>query len=284
MLPIEPGRLRNPGRNEEHVGISPSEYLLRELRRRRKAAGLTQIELGKKTFCSDTVISGIETGTKPVTVEHLELVDTALETGGYFVTLWEEMVKDDAAPVWFREWIEIERAARALRWYEPAFVPGLLQTEAYARATLTGERLTADAADQLVRTRIDRQSILHGDLPPLFVAVLDESILYRSAYGNRPLMAEQLLHLETCAALPHVQIHIIPTAVGMHPGLAGAFILADLVDGSAAAHADNQLAARIVGSAVEVATLAGRWERLRGITLPVDQSLELIKKAAASWT
>lgn len=283
-MAVSSKRLWNPGRNGEPVGISPSEFLLRELRRRRKAAGLTQIELGKKCFCSDTVVSGIETGTKPVTLDYLKLVDTALETGGYFETLWTELVKDDAAPVWLREWIEIEREASALRWYEPAFVPGLLQTEAYARATLTGERLTPDEADQLVRARIDRQSILHRDLPPLFVAVLDESILYRSAYGNRPLMADQLLHLETYAGLPQVQIHIVPTAVGIHPGLAGAFILADAPDGSAAAHADNQLAARIVGTPGEVATLAGRWERLRGIALPVDQSLELIKKAAASWT
>lgn len=266
------------------MGISPSEFLLRELRRRRKAAGLTQIELGKRCFCSDTVVSGIETGAKPVTLEYLKLVDTALETDGYFETLWTELVKDDAAPVWFREWIEIERDAASLRWYEHSFVPGLLQTEAYARATLTGERLTADEADQLVRSRLDRQAILRRDLPPLLIAVLDESVLYRSAYGDRSLMADQLLHLETSAGLTQVQIHIIPSAVGMHPGLAGAFILADGSDGSAAAHADSQLAARIVGSPVEVATLAGRWERLRGIALPVDQSLELIKKAAASWT
>ena len=93
------------------MGISPSEYLLRELRRRRKAAGLTQIELGKLCFCSDTVVSGIETGTKPVTLDYLKLVDTALKTGGYFETLWTELVKDDAAPVWLREWIEIEREA-----------------------------------------------------------------------------------------------------------------------------------------------------------------------------
>ena len=122
VLGIEPSWPWNPGRKEENVGISPSEYLLRELRRRRKAAGLTQIELGKLCFCSDTVVSGIETGTKPVTLDYLKLVDTALKTGGYFETLWTELVKDDAAPVWLREWIEIEREASALRWYEPAFV------------------------------------------------------------------------------------------------------------------------------------------------------------------
>ena len=116
-MAIESNWLWKPGRNGERVGISPSEFLLRELRRRRKAAGMTQIELGKRCFCSDTVVSGIETGTKPVTLDYLKLVDTALETGGYFETLWTELVKDDAAPVWFREWIEIEREAAFLRWY-----------------------------------------------------------------------------------------------------------------------------------------------------------------------
>lgn len=284
VLPIEPGRLRNPGRNEEHVGISPSEYLLRELRRRRKAAGLTQIELGKRTFCSDTVISGIETGTKPVTVEHLELVDTALETGGYFETLWEEMVKDDAAPVWLREWIEIERAAASLLWFEPAWIPGLLQTEAYARATLAGESLTSEELDRLVASRIGRQAVLTQERPPLLVAVFDQAVIQRLAVQTNPLMTEQIDYLVTCAEMPNVQVHVVPGNVGMYPGFGGPFIIAETREGARVAHADSQLPAQITDKPTVIATLASRWERIRNYALPGDQSLDLIKKAATSWT
>ncbi|MEU4378030.1 helix-turn-helix domain-containing protein [Micromonospora echinofusca] len=74
----------------EAVGISPSEYLLRELRRRRAAAGLTQAQLGELVFCSDSQVSAIETGAKPPTAPYLTAVDKALDTGGYFATLWNE--------------------------------------------------------------------------------------------------------------------------------------------------------------------------------------------------
>lgn len=74
-------------------------------------------------------MSAIETGAKPPNQAYLAAIDKALDTGGFFATLWDELVKGDVAPVWLREWIEIEREATAFRWYEHAFVPGLLQTQ-----------------------------------------------------------------------------------------------------------------------------------------------------------
>ncbi|MDW5325093.1 Scr1 family TA system antitoxin-like transcriptional regulator [Plantactinospora sp. KLBMP9567] len=80
------------------------------------------------------------------------------------------------------------------------------------------------------------------------------------------------------------QLQVVPTRVGMYPGYGGPFTLADLPDNRRVGHADNQLAARIVDGADEIATLVGRWEQIRGYALPVDQSLELIKKVATSWS
>ncbi|MCM0677879.1 helix-turn-helix transcriptional regulator [Micromonospora phytophila] len=265
------------------MGISPSEYLIRELRRRRAAAGLTQAQLGERLFCSDSQVSAIETGTKPPTLPYLESVDEALSTGGYFATLWHELVKGEAAPVWLREWIEIEREATAFRWYEHAFVPGLLQTEAYARATFKASRVPTAELDQRVAARLDRQAALARDPAPQLFIVLDEMVLRRPS-GGPDVMREQLEHLIDCAERPTIQLQVVPTSLGMYSGLAGAFILADLPDGARAGYIDNQLSAQIAEQPGVVASLGLSWDAVRGEALPLGMSLDILKEAAKTWT
>lgn len=197
--------------------------------------------------------------------------------------LWPDVLKR-REPTWLRAWVDWEREAVALRWFELAWVPGLFQTPAYAQATLAGEALTADEVDQLVAARLSRQAVLRRERPPLLIAVLDEAVLYRSAYGDAGLMADQLGYLVECAALPSVQVHVVPRDVGMYAGLGGPLILADLPDGLRVAHVDGQARAQIIEQGPEIATLERRWARIVGEALPRAQSLDLIKKAAASWT
>ncbi|MFG2051463.1 DUF5753 domain-containing protein [Micromonospora sp. NPDC048935] len=197
--------------------------------------------------------------------------------------LWPDVLKR-REPVWFRRWADIEHEALVLRWFELAWVPGLLQTEAYARATLAGEALSGDAVDELAAARVARQAILRRDPPPLLVAILDEGVLRRTLGGDRALMREQCEHLAACAELPSVQVHIVPESAGMYPGLGGPFILADMPDGARVAHVDGQARAQIIEAAAEVATLDRRWARISGEALPRAQSLELIRKAALTWT
>ncbi|MET8230589.1 DUF5753 domain-containing protein [Micromonospora sp. NPDC005298] len=199
------------------------------------------------------------------------------------VDLWPD-VFNRREPVWFRPWVDIEREAVALRAFQLAWVPGLLQTEAYARATFRGQPLAPDQVDELVAARIDRQAILTGDRGLLFVAVLDEGIIRRPAAGDRALMAEQLAHLVACADLPNVQLHLVPHDTPTYPGLDGPFTLAELPDGTRVAHVDSQARAQILDQPSDIATLERRWERIRGEALPRGRSLELLEEAARSWT
>ncbi|HEY0700650.1 MAG TPA: DUF5753 domain-containing protein [Micromonospora sp.] len=262
--------------------MSPLEFLLRELRRRRAAAGLTQGALGERIHFSDTHISAVETGARPPTREFLRAVDETLSTGGLLADMWDELVKDGVTPVWLREWIEIEREAAALRWFEPAWVPGLLQVEEYARATLAAEMLTADEVDQLVAARMGRQSVLTAERPPLLVAVIDEAVIRRLAHGSSALAVKQLDHLVDCAEMPNVELHIVPSTTGLYPGLGGQFILAETRGGARVAYADSQLSAQILDRPEEIATLAGRWERVRSCSLPGPASVATIKEAAST--
>lgn len=265
------------------MSVSASEFLVRELRRQRTLAGLTQDELGERAHFSGKQVSAVELGTRPPREDYLAAVDRALDTGGLFVRLWADLVKDDAAPVWLREWIEFEREAVLLRWYEPLYVPGLLQTEDYARATLAGGRFIVEEIDRAVASRLDRQVILTREKPPQLVAVVDEAVIRRPV--DRPgLMAAQLARLVELAELDHVQLQVVPAETGMYLGMAGQFIIAELPDGDRVAHADNQLTAQIVEQAADVARLSGTWEIVRNEALSRRQSLDLIKEVAKTWT
>ncbi|GAB2936433.1 helix-turn-helix transcriptional regulator [Micromonospora polyrhachis] len=258
------------------------EFLLREMRKRRIAAGLTQQALGERIYVSDTVVSAIETGSKPPKEGYLKDLDAALETGGLFVALWQDLVSDGTTPVWLQEWIEIERAARVLRWFEPLLVPGLLQTEEYARAVLSHSRLlTDDEVEQRTASRMERQSILNDDSPPQFIAVIDGGVLRRRA-GSRDIMRRQCERLLSCLDFPHVAIHVVP-GEGIHAGLAGGFILARGKTGDAG-HVDTPLRAGVVTDQVDIDRLDLRWESIRSEALPRESSAALIKEAATSWT
>ncbi|MFG1836987.1 DUF5753 domain-containing protein [Micromonospora sp. NPDC049175] len=197
--------------------------------------------------------------------------------------LWPDVLKR-REPSWFRRWVDIEREALALRAFQLAWVPGLLQTEAYARATLAWEALTPAEIDELVSARIDRQAVLTRERGPLFVAVVDQAVLERPITADRSVMAAQLDYLVQCSELPNVELHVIPREAMAYPGLNGPFTIADLPNGTRVAHVDSQAHAQIVEQASELGTLERRWELIRSEALPRGRSVQLLREAATSWT
>ncbi|MEN3614041.1 DUF5753 domain-containing protein [Plantactinospora sp. ZYX-F-223] len=195
--------------------------------------------------------------------------------------LWPDVLRR-REPAWLREWLEIEREARLLRWFEPALVPGLLQTEAYARAVLGwGGLMTTDEVEQRTQSRMERQGILAGSKPPQFFVMVDEAVL-RRCVGGPAVMAEQCDRLVQFAQRPHIHLQAVPATAGAHAGLAGGFILAKGPSG-VAAHLDDPLRAHVVSQQDEIDTLEGKWEAMRAVALPTGQTLSLIKEVAATW-
>ncbi|WFF09129.1 helix-turn-helix transcriptional regulator [Micromonospora sp. WMMD1076] len=265
--------------------MSPYEFLLREIRLARTAANLTQDGLGERIHFSPQKVSAIETGRAPLTAELINLIDDATAGAGRLVRMWDDLVKDGSAPTWLREWIEIEREAVALRWYEPAFVPGLLQTEAYARAVLgAGGLLQVDEVEGRVQSRLERQSILTRERPPSLYAVIDDAVLRRTVGGDRELMRAQLEHLAACAERPHVHIHVVQAGNELYLGLAGAFIIAEMADAVRYAHLDHQVRAQFVDRPDDIATVQAAWDAVCGEQLPRRHSLDVIKEAVKTWT
>jgi len=130
----------------------------------------------------------------------------------------------DVLPSWFEAYVGLEEAATSIRAYENQFVPGLLQTEDYARAvTLLGhEGAPAAEVEQRVRLRMARQALLAEPRPVHLWAVLDEAMLRRPA-GRPGVMRRQLLHLQQAADRPNVTIQVIPFIAGAHAAAGGPF-------------------------------------------------------------
>jgi hypothetical protein len=118
-----------------------------------------------------------------------------------------------------------------VRNYESLFIPGLLQTEAYARAVIPGVQpsITKDQIDQRVQARIERQQLLDRDDPLELWAVLDEAAI-RRLVGGREIMHAQITHLTQAARRPNVTIQVIPFEAGAHPGMPGSFVHMDFKD------------------------------------------------------
>jgi transcriptional regulator with XRE-family HTH domain len=262
--------------------ITASTFLVQELRSARIAAGLNQEDLGKSINYSASLVSAVENGQRAPTRAYVAAVDRVLDKGGLFERLLGTIGALDQAPVWFRDWVVIEREAVLIRWFEQSIVPGLLQTEAYARTILEVSGVYTEAEiESLAGARLDRQSVLTRPDPPTFIAIIDENVLHR-AVGGASIMAAQCEHLIECASQSNIQLHVVPASAGAHAGLDGPFILANGPDFEAA-HLDTSLQAQIIDTRRSTDRLVRKWEAIRGEALPRSQTIRMIKEVAAKW-
>jgi transcriptional regulator with XRE-family HTH domain len=257
------------------------------LRFYRERAGLSRAELARMICKSVSLVEAIESGDRAATPQVTGDLEVALATDGVLPRLREEIgngLSYQSFPAWFQDWAGKEAAARDLRWYELHVVPGILQTEDYARAVFrTRFKATGDEVDELVAVRMKRQETLWQENPPGLWAILDEAVLHRPV-GGRHVMAEQVGRLIEAAQRPHVMIQVIPASVGAHEGLAGSFGIADFEDTPSVGYLETALRGQPVESTKDVAALNLIWDTLRGDTLSRTASQALLEEVAKSWS
>lgn len=265
-------------------GEPTAELIRTQLRRLRLKAELSQEEFGKLVHFSGSQVSAVELGQRPLDRFFLKRADEVLGTGGLLTSLLK-LAERDGQPSWFRPWLEAECNAQQLWCYHPTLIPGLLQTENYARAVIRADdMLCDDEVEKRVGVRLDRQAVLSRPQPPKLVAVIEEAVLRRADEGFRGLMTQQITHLLQCIERPHISVHIIPAEVSTHVGLAGPFTLARGDDGGWVGHLENQLGGTTVDKDDDVAILIARWESVRSEALPQRQSTLLMKEVMTSWS
>ncbi|MFI7607924.1 Scr1 family TA system antitoxin-like transcriptional regulator [Micromonospora sp. NPDC049366] len=260
------------------------DHFAEELRLARVTSGLSQSALAEALSYSGALVAKVETSERRPSLDFARRCDVVFGADGRFERIQRRISRETVVP-WFRDWAGIEQEATALRWFEPLYLPGLVQTEGYARAVLAGAGLFgADEIEQQVAARLDRQGVLTRDRPPLLSVVVDEHTLRRRV-GGPEVMREQLRHLvKVATALPRVRIQVVPLSAGAYAGLDGPFVIATAPAGEDVVYLDGQRHGQVIDRSDYVRQMVEVWESIRGEALSQQQSLDLIAEVAETWT
>ena len=179
-------------------------------------------------------------------------------------------------PEWFEDLVALEGDASAIQELALHYVPGLLQTEDYARAILQAGILGLDV-EGLVKARLARASILDRVPPPEYWVVLCESAV-DCLVGGREVMHEQLKHLAAMAQRPHITVQVLPNSHGAHPSMTTPFVLLnfDLAPNFSVVYFDYLTGSLYRDEPHEVDQYHRAYRHLIKAALPEDQSYRLI--------
>lgn len=204
----------------------------------RERAGLKREEAARVLRVAPATVRRMEMAEVSLKIPYLQLLlksyGVSDEEAELFVRLAEEANQPgwwqrfhDILPGWFSMYVSLEGAAALIRSYDPHFVPGLLQTEDYARAVLKSGAIGQTQPEEIERhvaLRVQRQELLTRPDGPRFWAVMDETALRRHC-GGPEVMRAQIDKLLDATKLPNVTIQVAPFASGPHPGTFGPFVL-----------------------------------------------------------
>lgn len=217
----------------------PRRQLGRHLREARNRARLTVQAAAAALEWSETKIWRIETGQSAIRSLDVNAICSVYGVPTDLTAALMGLAKEtkargwwqsygDAVPTWFDVYLGLEEAARRLCWYEAELVPGLLQTDDYARILISTDNPDVDAAeiDRRVQLRIARQALLtRAADPPTLDVVVSEAVIHRAIGGER-VLAGQLNRMLEMADLPNVRIRVVPFGAGLHYGvICGPFTL-----------------------------------------------------------
>ncbi|MFG2481834.1 MULTISPECIES: helix-turn-helix domain-containing protein [Streptomyces] len=243
----------------------------------RIAKNLTQKQLGELVRLDAETIASIEQGRRALMPNVAELMDLHLGLPKLLTVAAHEMPTIDATPPWAEEYMDLEANAIALSWFDNQVVPGLLQTENYARAVFRCRVPAHPEAEieALTARRIARQGILHRSTPPTLSFVIWEAVL-RDRIGGDEVYAEQLRHLRSCGDLPDVSLQLLPLGRTSHAALDGPFTILETRDHRHLAYTETQRGSQLISDPNEVSIMARKYAMLRTQALNTEQTRGLL--------
>ncbi|MET9394277.1 helix-turn-helix transcriptional regulator [Streptomyces sp. NPDC006624] len=252
------------------------------LRQRREAAGLTQQQLADMTVMTRSHIAHIEAGRRVPSKEDARRLDTALNTGDVLSSFLP--TEDVAVADYFESARQLEQQAVMIREFALSFVPGILQTEAYARAVLNTAfpRVSDEECDRRLVTRLERARILDDPVTPVVWVLLDEAVL-RRAVGGPEVMAEQVMHMVRLAERGRVRVHVLTFELGFHPLMENMLSLMWFDDQPPVAYSEGLRMGRLHDSPSVVQELQGRYDLAMSDALPLKESMSLLRATAEEY-
>jgi transcriptional regulator with XRE-family HTH domain len=264
---------------------TPVRRFGRELARVRRDSGLTQASLANRLGCSSSLVAHVEIGDRTPRMDFATRCDQTLDTNDLFQRLCRN-ITSPSSPDWYIRWSsEIEPRAHTLRTWDPILIPGLLQTEDYARALFQGDLPGASDSEveNGVSARLQRTKILDRETPPRLWVLLDEWAI-RRPIGGAGVMRDQLDHLVTMASRPNVTVQLVPFDSPCTAGFLSSFIIAELADAPTVVSVESAGRGEVSAEQEIVAMMWSRCDRLRAEAYRPGQSLDLIKEAREQWT
>lgn len=268
------GRVESDREEAERPGVwSAYGSLLRHLRKR---AGMTQEQLAEAVGYSLDLVASVEQGRRPAKATFTLAAERALEARGVLDVLQDE-VDRAKLPRFFRNFALIEAEALSRFSYDPLLVPGLLQTEAYARSLFAGHcpPLSEETIDQHTEARLGRQKLLTREPMAELSFIIGEDAL-RDPVGDSEVMREQWQRLLEVGALRNVELQIMPARRGFHPGKNGAFVVVESKENDHLGYFESQGVGCMVQDPADVSAFALRYGKLRSQALNVEDSALLI--------
>ncbi|MFF2702150.1 helix-turn-helix domain-containing protein [Streptomyces cyaneofuscatus] len=270
-----------PGKRNRRV--SSWHVIGAQLAHFRKRAGLTQPALAERLGVGEDTIASMEQGRRALKLDFAIELDELLDTKEALEVAVRKVPREERYKAFAQDFVEYERDAVSLFWYETQLIPGLLQTEAYARLIFSCHYppLEVEEIENRVTTRLDRQKLLERKPRPLLHFILEESILY-SELGDPEVMREQLLHLRRCMDLPFVSIQIMPRKTPKHAGLAGPLVLLETQDHDQLGYAEMHMRSELYDDPAHVSALMQKYGMLRSQALTVEESVRLLDALLAA--
>ena len=283
----------------------PRRQLGRYLRDLRNRQHITVKTAAEQLEWSETKIWRIETGQTSLRSHDVEIMCRIYAAPPDLTEALMGLAKETKAKGWWQSYgdvipenfdiyLGLEEAATGLAWYEPELVPGLLQTDGYARAVITADNPDVDPREigRRVQLRIERQALIRRPTAPLKLRVaLNESILHRPV-GGREVMAAQLDALAGAAGLPNVSLRVVPFTAGLHHGLmTGPFVILRFPangDGSDSepptVYQDGYTGALFLDKPHEIERFTDAFEQIWAAAASETASSRLIRQSSADLT
>lgn len=240
---------------------------------------MIQAKLASLTGYSEGQISGVETGQNMPSREFLARCDKALDTCGALVAMYDMIRWTDHPVQSFDRYAEAESVASEIHTYQALAVHGLLQTVDYARALLVASLPNAkpDTIDALLSARLERQVALSGESPPDLYLIMDETVL-RRVVGGTKVQRGQLDRLIEAATQPGITIQVVPLDTGGHAGLTSSFTILSFKEAPTIAYSEDPASGHLHEKPETVRVMWNTYNAVRANALPVNASLELMKK------
>ncbi|ROO89724.1 hypothetical protein EDD29_7430 [Actinocorallia herbida] len=257
------------------------ERIAHDLRYFRERNDLSQTDLGDRIGAVKQYVSGIERADPRFNLQegHAKAADELWGLPGHFLRL-VRAVRERSEEDWYAEHLPLEAKAEELFLAQLGMLPGLLQTEDYARAVML--KATGPASlDQGLAERIERQRILARPDPPLVFVLLDEAAL-RRVVGGREVMIGQLGRLVELSRLPNFSIRVVPFSVGWHPGVTSSFKIMQ-VKGRRHAYSESTGGGRLTSRPDEVRHFELRFRQTGEEALNRDDSRLLLSSVAEGF-